>query len=676
MGMLLLNLVVMAVAAMSIYKSWEQYNQRARVAAENMSILLGREIGSVLNRISIALQNTVQAYELEKPIATNRLKAEHFNDFLRQQQTFLPSGLRLRVTDQDGIVRYGAGIVPGMMLDVSKRENFMLEKEKEKEKEKEADLVISAPVRALNRDEWVIPVSRRLNRPDGSFAGIAYVNIPTSFFVESFAALNVGANGLIALRNENQIMLARYPVVQTGGGAVGQFAISDQLRTLLQDNQSHPDQPLSFTYSTRSPSDGLERIFSYRQLLPYRLAFGVGLAPQDYLDDWEWDAASMAGALILFNLVTFLFTRSIIRAWRRQLASDNALSTSEERFHLLFKHSPIGIALVNEDNFFIDANDAFCHLVGYTLEELQVLTFLDVTHPDCRETNLANIAHLATGEIPNYSVEKRYLHKDGHVIWAHVFAVAIRNHQGVVLYRLAIVEDITERREAERIRIEQLERQRDILVREVHHRIKNNLQGIISLIEQLMLKQPAAADVLEEAAGQIGAIAVVHGLQGQTLSSEVRPRQLIRDIVDSIARLSVRVIECEEFDECKECNECDDFSNRGWCLNERDTVSIALVVNELIYNAIKHTPAGPAVSVAVRFGKQPDSFNIRVTNRPATLPASFDWAKAVGLGTGLTLVASLLPGQGAKLTIEQHDDTVEAHLQLNHPCVGVPPPVA
>jgi PAS domain S-box-containing protein len=592
-----------------------------------------------------------------------------------QQQSFLPETFSLRATDQNGLVRYGAGVQPGTVVDVSDRPYFILQRDNAetgltKTGLTKTGLIIAKPVLARIGSEWVIPVSRRLSRPDGAFAGVVYVNIPVAFFVANFSALKLGANGLVAMRDTDQFLMARYPEAPTGGAAFSQAAVSDQLRNLLLRNQHEA------TYFARNPSDGIERVFSFRESMAYPIRIAVGLAPQDYLDDWRRDAASMAGALILFNLVTFLFTRTISTAWRRQLASDEALSASEEQFRLLFKHSPVGISLVNQSHRFLDANDAFCRLLGYTVEELRDKTFLDITHPDSRETDLAAATDILTGAIPQLSIEKRCIHKDGHVVWVHVVSVVIRDRRGEMLYRLGIAEDITERREAERIRTEQLEQQRDVLVREVHHRIKNNLQGVISLIEQLMLKQPAAADVLEEAAGQIGAIAVVHGLQGQTLGAEVRPRQLVRDIVDSISRLSVRVIECEEFDECKDCKECDEFSNRGWCLNERDTVSIALVVNELIYNAIKHTPAGPAASVAVRFGKQPGSFNIRVINRPATLPANFDWAKAVGLGTGLTLVASLLPGQGAKLTIEQHGDAVEAHLQLSHPCVSVPHPVS
>jgi two-component sensor histidine kinase len=187
---------------------------------------------------------------------------------------------------------------------------------------------------------------------------------------------------------------------------------------------------------------------------------------------------------------------------------------------------------------------------------------------------------------------------------------------------------------------------------------------VISLIEQLKLKQPNAADVLEEAAGQIGAIAVVHGLQSRTLEPEVRPRQLVLAIVDSVSHFSRMPISCSQ---------TDDPSSWEWKLSGRDAVSIALVVNELIYNAIKHTKATSEARVTVGFECQPGAFSILVRNGPATLPSGFDWSRRVGLGTGLSLIASLLPTQGAALQIHQLGDVVEAHLQLCHPCVDTLP---
>jgi PAS domain S-box-containing protein len=359
----------------------------------------------------------------------------------------------------------------------------------------------------------------------------------------------------------------------------------------------------------------------------------------------------------------FRRTHCILTDLTARHAALAALRESEEKFRLLFEHAPLGIGLALPDSkLIVDANPALCRMLGYSAEELAQKTLADITHPDDMAASQEGIANLQSGALPHYSVEKRFLHKDGHVVWTSAVGTAIRDAGGKLVYAMGIAQDISGLREAERLRTENLERQRDVLVREVHHRIKNNLQGVISLIEQLKRKQPAAADALEEAAVQVSTIAVVHGLHSRTLAAEVRPRQLVRAIADSVTRLT---------DSAIDSGESDATPGREWLLNARDTVAVALVINELIYNAIKHN--GPDGTVEVRYGGESGAFGVRVFNRPARLPPGFDFAAGHGLGTGLGLIASLLPRQGARLAIRQFADGVEAHLQLSHPCASAMP---
>ncbi len=334
-----------------------------------------------------------------------------------------------------------------------------------------------------------------------------------------------------------------------------------------------------------------------------------------------------------------------------------ALRDREERLREFFAHAPIGLMTVGLDFRLVDVNDTLCRLLGYSAEELKAMRFTDVTHPDDRAADMQSASDMLAGRLSHVTVEKRYQHKDGHPVWVRVTRAVMRDDDGKIRYGIGLVEDISEKHEAERLRIEHLEHQRDVLVREVHHRIKNNLQGVISLIEQLKRKQPGAAEALEEAASQIGAIAVVHGLHSKTLVSEVRPRQLVRAIVDAVTHLMDTPIDYRENDDDPDCE---------WHINSRDIVAVALIINELLYNAVKHS--GQDGGIEVSLGGRGVSFSMRVRNWPATLPTGFDFAAGVGLGTGLTLISSLLPRQGAHLLIRQRDNAVEAKLELTHPC--------
>jgi diguanylate cyclase (GGDEF)-like protein/PAS domain S-box-containing protein len=123
-----------------------------------------------------------------------------------------------------------------------------------------------------------------------------------------------------------------------------------------------------------------------------------------------------------------------------------ALQESEARFHSSFDAAAIGMALISLEGGFMQANGALCRIVGYTQAELQQKTFQDITHPDDLETDLALLRELITGIRDSYQLEKRYLHKDGRAIWISLSASAVRDATGKVLYFIAQIQDITERR--------------------------------------------------------------------------------------------------------------------------------------------------------------------------------------------------------------------------------------
>jgi PAS domain S-box-containing protein len=133
-----------------------------------------------------------------------------------------------------------------------------------------------------------------------------------------------------------------------------------------------------------------------------------------------------------------------------ELRRESALRESEARYRAVFEFSLLGIAQAHPvDGRLLGVNDAFCTIVGYTREELLEKSFLDITHPADRQENYAKFQQLVRGEISGLHSEKRYVQKDGGVIWVNVQASAVRDQTGRVLYTLAIIDDTTERRRAE-----------------------------------------------------------------------------------------------------------------------------------------------------------------------------------------------------------------------------------
>jgi two-component system cell cycle sensor histidine kinase/response regulator CckA len=128
---------------------------------------------------------------------------------------------------------------------------------------------------------------------------------------------------------------------------------------------------------------------------------------------------------------------------------ERALREGEERFRGIFENSPVGIALVGLDAKLLAVNPRFCAIVGYPSADLIGKSFIDITYPPDIELDVKNYQHLISGQIDNYEMEKRYLRKDGQIVWVNLVASLVRNEAGEPLHGLGLVEDITEKKKNE-----------------------------------------------------------------------------------------------------------------------------------------------------------------------------------------------------------------------------------
>jgi two-component system, cell cycle sensor histidine kinase and response regulator CckA len=133
---------------------------------------------------------------------------------------------------------------------------------------------------------------------------------------------------------------------------------------------------------------------------------------------------------------------------RRQ--ADVALRASEERFRATFFQAAVGITEANVSGELRLVNDRFCGILGYSRTELLGKSVLEITHPDHRQACLDGIHGLLTGESSSYSTEKRYLRKNGTSVWVRVNVSLVRDQNDQPQYFIGVVEDITERIQAER----------------------------------------------------------------------------------------------------------------------------------------------------------------------------------------------------------------------------------
>jgi len=253
-------------------------------------------------------------------------------------------------------------------------------------------------------------------------------------------------------------------------------------------------------------------------------------------------------------------------------------------------------------------------------------------------------------------LEFRMLHPTKGERWVWVRSMPFDDTDGVPM-NAGIMEDITERKQAEQAYIGRLVAQKDALIREVHHRIKNNLQTVVGLLRREAGKHPEAKESIEAAIAQVQSVAVVHGLHGRVTQHTIMLCELLPAIVANVADLTgTAIIRSGVPAGCGQL-----------IVKDNETVAVALILNELVTNAVKHAGAGAGgAPPEVTLQREGPSGRIRIANSGG-LPPGFDFSRGAGLGTGLSLVKALRPVPGMEISFRQSDDRVEVELVIGEP---------
>src|SRR3712207_3125112 len=135
---------------------------------------------------------------------------------------------------------------------------------------------------------------------------------------------------------------------------------------------------------------------------------------------------------------------------------EEVLRESEERFRATFEHAAVGAAQVGIDGRWLRVNRHLCEIVGYTHEEMLGMTFADITHPEDLEADREQMQAMLRGESQIYSMEKRYVRKDGSPVWVNLTVSLVHEVSGEPRYFISVVEDISERK--------RIEEERDLLL--------------------------------------------------------------------------------------------------------------------------------------------------------------------------------------------------------------------
>jgi PAS domain S-box-containing protein len=206
-----------------------------------------------------------------------------------------------------------------------------------------------------------------------------------------------------------------------------------------------------------------------------------------------------------------------------QVEARHALADSEGRFRATFENAAVGVAMVAPDGSILRANNSFARMLGYSIEELMVRTFQDITHPDDLASNLSIRNKTLNGETDGYCIEKRYVRKDGGIIWALLTVGCVRKADGSVDYFVSVIQDISDRK--------QVEQQQRVLMAELDHRVKNALATVSAVVSHTRQGSRSIADFVAALDGRIRSLAGTHELLSSRRWDGVSLSELVRRVL-------------------------------------------------------------------------------------------------------------------------------------------------
>ena len=371
-----------------------------------------------------------------------------------------------------------------------------------------------------------------------------------------------------------------------------------------------------------------------------------------------------AGQIVSVNIVVEEITDRKI--------SEEILKESEERFRNTFEQAAVGIAHVALDGRWLLVNPKLCEIFGYPQAELIYGYFQDITHPDDLAQDRERIRQILADEIQLIELDKRYIHKLGHIVWVNLKGMLRRDSSGAPLYFIASIEDITYRKHAEMA----LQSQADQLVETtamvelrnqelnrfsyvVSHDLKAPLRGISNLAGWISEDLPPTIDpdihanleLMQSRVARMGGL--VDGLLeyarvGNTTASlaTFSVEQLLAEIVDLLSIPDSFVVELPT----------------GLPLIRTNRVLLGQVLSNLIGNAYKHHDrADGKIQVLVQPDAEVWEFSVIDDGRgiaPENQVKVFDIFKTVSgtdennTGIGLSIVKKIVETQGGKIKLE------------------------
>lgn len=351
----------------------------------------------------------------------------------------------------------------------------------------------------------------------------------------------------------------------------------------------------------------------------------------------------------------------------QRIQLEKTLREREAMFRNTFEQAAVGMAHTGMDGHWLRVNERMCAITGYSREELLARRFQDITHPDDVEANLARARDLLAGKSQTYTMEKRYIRKNGTQIWVNLTVALARTPPGAERYFITVVEDISARK--------LLEQQRSDLLSIVAHDLSNPLTAMKTQLQlihhQLTTGKQPEASLTQTAASALRRMERLVGDLRDVTSADTRRMALKIAPCDVVALCRAEVeVQMQTYKE----RQIDINAPAEPIIAEIDADRIARLLGNLLSNAIKYSSPGQPIILSLERGVAPSPDGseravARITVRdygigiaPDVLPHIFErFYRAPGVHEEQQMQPSL--GLGlyiCHMLLEEHGGTIRA----------------
>jgi PAS domain S-box-containing protein len=487
-------------------------------------------------------------------------------------------------------------------------------------------LLIGQPIKGRITGKWLISLTRRLYRPDGSFGGVVFLALDPGFFAQDYEKTDMGPHAALALIGMDGVTRVRR---NNGKISYGEDISKSQVFKEIP-------KALHGHYVAPAASDGQLRSVSYGVLQDYPLLVIVGSSVNDLMDSLKereviYVSSGAMGSLLIAALCALLLTMLTTHGKSMELIESN-----EARLRSIVDVSPIPMAVNNNRNEISYLNAAFARTYGYEMKDIPVLDdWMAAAYPDTAyrqevlDSWMKELARVEETGTPFTPVEVTVRCKDGGlktvVASATFFQPSTEGENLVVLY------DITARKASEDALQNSLSEKTGLL-NEVHHRVKNNLQVVSSLLrlESGRSKQAESKAVLDDMQGRIRSMSLLHeSLYRSGVFAEVELGKYLKELATQTFR-TMR-------DGLGEVTLALDLSTVRVSLDQ--ATPCAFLVNELLSNCLKHGfPGDRAGQVRLSLKALPgaaEKWQLQVSDTGVGLPEDFEARCKESLGMQL-----------------------------------------